>query len=50
MYALWWAAPVGIGNHFRPCAIPIAGWAIWLASMAVGFGSFAELLGMSRTA
>ncbi len=48
--SLWWAAPVGIVIIFGLCAIPIAGWAIWLASMAVGFGVIAELLGMSRTA
>jgi len=48
--SLWWAAPVGIAIVFGLCAIPYAGWAIWLASMAVGFGVIAELLGMSRTA
>jgi len=48
--SLWWAAPVGIVIVFGLCAIPYAGWAIWLASMAVGFGVIAELLGMSRTA
>ncbi len=48
--SLWWAAPVGIVIVFGLCAIPIAGWAIWLASMAVGFGVIAELFGMSRTA
>ncbi|MCX6842763.1 MAG: polymer-forming cytoskeletal protein [candidate division WOR-3 bacterium] len=47
--SLWWAAPVGIVIVFGLCAIPYAGWAIWLASMAVGFGVIAELLGMSRT-
>jgi len=46
--SLWWAAPVGIVIVYGLCAIPIAGWAIWLASMAVGFGVIAELLGMSR--
>jgi cytoskeletal protein CcmA (bactofilin family) len=46
--SLWWAAPVGIVIVFGLCAIPIAGWAVWLASMAVGFGVIAELLGMSR--
>jgi cytoskeletal protein CcmA (bactofilin family) len=48
--SLWWAAPVGIVVVFGLCAIPIAGWAIWVASMAVGFGVIAELFGMSRTA
>ncbi|HTW91755.1 MAG TPA: polymer-forming cytoskeletal protein [bacterium] len=48
--SLWWAAPVGIIVVFGLCAIPVAGWAIWLISMAVGFGVIAELLGMSRTA
>jgi cytoskeletal protein CcmA (bactofilin family) len=48
--SLWWAAPVGIIIVFGLCAIPYAGWAIWLASMAVGFGVIAELLGMSRIA
>jgi len=48
--SLWWAAPVGIVIVFALCAIPYAGWAIWLISMAVGFGVIAELLGMSRTA
>ncbi|MBM3330962.1 polymer-forming cytoskeletal protein [candidate division WOR-3 bacterium] len=48
--SLWWAAPVGIAIVFALCAIPYAGWAFWLASMAVGFGVLAELLGMSRTA
>ncbi len=48
--SLWWAAPVGIIIVFGLCAIPFAGWAIWLASMAVGFGVIAELFGMSRTA
>jgi len=48
--SLWWAAPVGIVIVFGLCAIPFAGWAVWLASMAVGFGVIAELLGMSRTA
>jgi len=48
--SLWWAAPAGIVIVFGLCAIPYAGWAIWLASMAVGFGVIAELLGMSRTA
>jgi cytoskeletal protein CcmA (bactofilin family) len=48
--SLWWAAPVGIIIVFALCAIPYAGWAIWVASMAVGFGVIAELLGMSRTA
>ncbi len=47
--SLWWAAPVGIVIVFGLCAIPIAGWAVWLASMAVGFGVIAELFGMSRT-
>jgi cytoskeletal protein CcmA (bactofilin family) len=47
--SLWWAAPVGIAIVFGLCAIPYAGWAIWFASMAVGFGVIAELLGMSRT-
>jgi cytoskeletal protein CcmA (bactofilin family) len=46
--SLWWAAPVGIVIVFGLCAIPFAGWAVWLASMAVGFGVIAELLGMSR--
>jgi cytoskeletal protein CcmA (bactofilin family) len=48
--SLWWAAPVGIVIVFALCAIPYAGWAFWLASMAVGFGVIAELFGMSRTA
>jgi cytoskeletal protein CcmA (bactofilin family) len=48
--SLWWAAPVGIIIVFGLCAIPYAGWAFWVASMAVGFGVIAELLGMSRTA
>ncbi len=48
--SLWWAAPVGIIIVFGLCAIPYAGWAIWLVSMAVGFGVIAELFGMSRTA
>ena len=48
--SLWWAAPIGIVIVFGLCAIPFAGWAIWLVSMAVGFGVIAELLGMSRTA
>jgi len=47
--SLWWAAPVGIIIVFGLCAIPYVGWAIWLASMAVGFGVIAELFGMSRT-
>jgi len=47
--SLWWAAPVGIVIVYGLCAIPFAGWAFWLASMAVGFGVIAELLGMSRT-
>jgi len=47
--SLWWAAPVGITIVFGLCAIPFAGWVIWLASMAVGFGVIAELFGMSRT-
>ncbi len=47
--SLWWAAPVGIVIVFGLCAIPYAGWAVWLVSMAVGFGVIAELLGMSRT-
>lgn len=46
--SLWWAAPVGIIIVFGLCAIPYVGWAIWLASMAVGFGVIAELFGMSR--
>jgi len=46
--SLWWAAPVGIVIVFGLCAIPFAGWAIWLASMVVGFGVIAELFGMSR--
>jgi cytoskeletal protein CcmA (bactofilin family) len=48
--SLWWAAPVGIVVVYGLCAIPFAGWIIWLASMAVGFGILAELLGMSRAA
>jgi len=48
--SLWWAAPVGIVIVFGLCAIPYAGWAFWVASMAAGFGVIAELLGMSRTA
>ena len=48
--SLWWAAPVGIVIVFALCAIPYAGWAFWVASMAAGFGVIAELLGMSRTA
>ncbi len=48
--SLWWTAPVGIVIVFGLCAIPLAGWVVWLASMAVGFGVIAELLGMSRTA
>jgi hypothetical protein len=48
--SLWWAAPVGIIIVFALCAIPYAGWAFWVASMAAGFGVIAELLGMSRTA
>lgn len=47
--SLWWAAPVGIAIVFGLCAIPYAGWVVWFASMAVGFGVIAELLGMSRT-
>jgi cytoskeletal protein CcmA (bactofilin family) len=46
--SLWWSAPVGIVIVYGLCAIPIAGWVVWLASMAVGFGVIAELLGMSR--
>lgn len=48
--SLWWAAPVGIVIVFALCAIPYAGWAFWVASLTVGFGVIAELLGMSRTA
>ncbi|MBN2464574.1 hypothetical protein JXD38_02980 [candidate division WOR-3 bacterium] len=46
--SLWWAAPVGIVIVFGLCAVPFAGWVVWLVSMAVGFGVIAELLGMSR--
>jgi cytoskeletal protein CcmA (bactofilin family) len=46
--SLWWAAPVGIVIVFGLCAIPFAGWAVWLASMVIGFGVIAELFGMSR--
>jgi len=48
--SLWWAAPVGIVIVFGLCAIPYAGWIVWLACMTIGFGVIAELLGMSRTA
>ena len=48
--SLWVAAPVGIVIVYGLCAIPVAGWIIWLVSLAVGFGVMAELLGMSRTA
>jgi cytoskeletal protein CcmA (bactofilin family) len=47
--SLWWAAPVGIVVVYGLCAIPFAGWIIWLFAVAVGFGVIAELLGMSRT-
>ncbi len=48
--SLWWAAPVGIVIVYGLCAIPFAGWIVWLFAVAVGFGVIAELLGMSRTA
>ncbi len=47
--SLWLAAPVGIVIVYALCAIPFAGWIIWLVAVALGFGIIAELLGMSRT-
>jgi cytoskeletal protein CcmA (bactofilin family) len=47
--SLWLAAPVGIVIVYGLCAIPFAGWVIWLLALALGFGIIAELLGMSRT-
>jgi cytoskeletal protein CcmA (bactofilin family) len=45
---LWAAAPVGIVIIWIVCAVPYAGWVVWLVSMAAGFGVIGELLGMSR--
>jgi cytoskeletal protein CcmA (bactofilin family) len=47
--SLWWVAPIGIVLVYALTAIPYAGWVIWLAALAVGFGVIGELLGMSRT-
>ncbi len=47
--SLWLAAPVGIVIIYALCAIPFAGWVIWLMTQALGFGIVAELLGMSRS-
>lgn len=47
--SLWWTTPVGIVVVYGLCAIPYAGWVIWLVAMAAGFGIIGELLGMSRT-
>ncbi len=47
--SLWLAAPVGIVIVYALCAIPFAGWVIWLITLALGFGIVAELLGMSRS-
>jgi cytoskeletal protein CcmA (bactofilin family) len=48
--SLWLAAPVGIVIVYGLCAIPFAGWILWLFALALGFGVIAELLGMSRAA
>ncbi|MEO0077557.1 MAG: polymer-forming cytoskeletal protein [candidate division WOR-3 bacterium] len=47
--SLWLAAPVGIVIVYALCAIPFAGWVIWLVTLALGFGIAGELLGMSRS-
>lgn len=46
--SIWLTAPVGIVLAYALCAIPFAGWLIWLFSAFVGFGIIVELLSGSR--
>ncbi len=46
--SIWLFAPVGIILVYALCAIPVAGWLIWLFGAMVGFGVIIELLSSSR--
>jgi hypothetical protein len=46
--SLWAAAPVGIVVTYALCAIPVAGWVVWLFVQLLGFGILVELIAQTR--
>jgi len=44
----WLTAPVGIVLVYALCAVPFAGWLVWLFAALVGFGVVVELLAATR--